>query len=43
MKNNYIAPELEVTLLTSRDILLASGTLASDNEVEIDGGDLYKK
>ena len=36
MKKQYIHPELEVTKLTSEDILNTS-----PNEVEIDGGNLF--
>lgn len=43
MKQKYSSPELEVTLLLARDILMVSGDLASDNEIEMDGGDLYPK
>lgn len=37
MKQKYLSPEFEVTLLTAEDILSAS----LNSEVEIDGEDLF--
>ena len=42
MKKLYAAPELELTALFAKDVLMVSGELASDNEVDIDGDNLYK-
>lgn len=37
MKQKYLSPEFEVTLLTPADIINAS----LEDEIEIDGGDLW--
>ena len=37
MKQKYLSPEFEVTLLIAEDIL----TESLDNEVDIDGKDLF--
>jgi len=39
MKKFYASPELEVTLLLSEDVLMAS--LELDDEVDINGGKLW--
>jgi len=39
MKQKYLSPELEVTLLLSEDVLMAS--LELEDEVDINGGGLW--
>lgn len=41
MKKNYTEPEVQMIVLKSADILLASGTTEEDNDTIINVFDLY--